>query len=72
MTMVKPSPRSPLADTNGNNKDGFLLTLLTDDSVSEPMWDETFVKDRYLPLVYAEEILVPLPGVPFLACKHIE
>ena len=65
MGPVSISPRSALATAAGNNKH-------TKNESPEPWWDETFVGDRYYPLVYADELLTPLPGVPFLAYKHVE
>ena len=49
-----------------------LATTNTPPGRPKPWWDETFVGDRYFPLVYADELLTPLPGVPFLAYKHVE
>ena len=69
MGPVSISPRSALATSAGNNKQTFGEAKIKS---SEPWWDETFVGDRYYPRVYADELLTPLPGVPFLAYKHVE
>ena len=73
MRMCKPSPRSPLAAAKANKAEDFKLAKLagTPDSWCDE-GDETFVKDRYYPMVYAEELLVPLLGMLFAAVKHIE
>ena len=69
MRMVSTSERKALTMTTDINKH---TSSSSTDKSPEPWWDETFVGDRYLPLVYADELLVPLPGVPFLAYKHVE
>ena len=69
MRMVSTSERKALTTTTDINKH---TSSSSTDKSPEPWWDETFVGDRYLPLVYADELLVPLPGVPFLAYKHVE
>ena len=73
MRMIKPSPRSPLAAATANKTEEFKLAKLADTPDSwRDEGDETFVKDRYYPMVYAAELLVPLPGLLFAAVKHIK
>ena len=59
-------PRSPLAAVSDNDS----LYALADSPGHG--WDETWVGNRYVPLVYAETLLVALPNVPFAAVNYIE
>ena len=62
-----PTPRSPLAAATLNTNGKDILAELIDS-------EETFVGSlgRHIPMVYADELLVPLPGVPFIPCKIME